>query len=193
MKVQGNSIQNRIQKFLFRYRITPHPVTNISPFEFLLNRKPHCQLDLIMPDVSIQVEKHQDTMLQKKKKQVRSFAIGDKVFVRDFSSKNTKWISGEISKVTGPLSYHILLSNGKTIRQHVDNIRKRSVGEEKGAVSKETFLTIPYSPTVSQAPLPNMAPSTNTPSSTPPPPPPPLRRSTRVRRAPKRIDGTVNY
>uniref|UniRef100_A0A1X7VSL3 Integrase catalytic domain-containing protein n=1 Tax=Amphimedon queenslandica TaxID=400682 RepID=A0A1X7VSL3_AMPQE len=53
MIIQGSSIQNCIQKFLFRYCITPHPVTNISPFEFLFNRKPFCELDLMIPDVSI--------------------------------------------------------------------------------------------------------------------------------------------
>ena len=43
-------------------------------------------MHLVMPDVSLLVEKCQDTMLQNK------FAL-----------------------------YHVLLTNGKTIRQHVDN------------------------------------------------------------------------
>uniref|UniRef100_A0A1X7VTX3 Uncharacterized protein n=1 Tax=Amphimedon queenslandica TaxID=400682 RepID=A0A1X7VTX3_AMPQE len=45
---------------------------------------------------------------------------------------------------------------GKIIRQQVDNIRKRSIGEEKGTNSMETFLTTPYSP---PTPPPPAAPS----------------------------------
>uniref|UniRef100_A0A1X7TGK1 DUF5641 domain-containing protein n=1 Tax=Amphimedon queenslandica TaxID=400682 RepID=A0A1X7TGK1_AMPQE len=97
----------------------------------------------MIPDVSIQVEKNQEAVVQKKKKHVRSFAIGDAVYVRDFSAKNTQWPLGE-----------------------------RSIGEKKGTNSKETFLTTPYSPSTPPLspplfplPFPSLPP--------PPAPPPP--------------------
>ncbi len=64
-------------------------------------------------------------------KSCRSFVVGEEVFAEDFSNSSEKWIPGVISKVTGPLSFQIDLSNGKTVRRHVDNVRKRVV-KKKG-------------------------------------------------------------
>ena len=145
VKLKGATIQRCIQKFLFRYHITPHPATNVAPFELLMNRKPRCQLDLIMPDTSVKFEKRQDTIMDKKEKQARSIVLGDAVYVRDFSARDTQWIPGEITKVTGPRSYHVLLKDGKTIRQHIDNITKRVVSKNsycdtKGHIHYYTIL-----------------------------------------------------
>ena len=96
-----------------------------------------------MPDTSVKVEKRQDTIMDKKEKQARSFVLGDAVYVRDFSARDTQWIPGEITKVTGPRSYHVLLKDGKTIRQHIDNITKRVVSKNTTVIPKDTFITTP--------------------------------------------------
>ena len=44
----------------------------------------------------------------------------DSVYVRDFTVRPLKWIPGTVVKVTGPLSYHIQLLSGETVRRHVD-------------------------------------------------------------------------
>ena len=38
------------------------------------------------------------------------------------------WRSGgEVVKIQGPLSYHVQLTDGRTVRRHVDVIRKRTL------------------------------------------------------------------
>ena len=38
-RIQEESIQVRMSKFLFDYRITPHATTGVAPCELLMNRK----------------------------------------------------------------------------------------------------------------------------------------------------------
>ena len=58
----------------------------------------------------------------------RTFQEGDEVYAEDFSARTEKWVPGVVHKVTGPLSYHIRLSDGRIIRRHVDSVRTRSSG-----------------------------------------------------------------
>ena len=50
--------------------------------------------------------------------------MGDSVYVRDFPSKN--WMTGSVSEVKDPLSYHVTLSDGRVVRRHVEHVRSRS-------------------------------------------------------------------
>ncbi len=125
--MQGGSIQENLSKLLFKYRITPHSTTGIPPSERLMGRCLRSRLDLLFPDVSSNVEDKQfkQKLAHDNMKSCRSFVVGEEVFAEDFSNSSEKW------KVTGPLSFQIDLSNGKTVRRHVDNVRKRVVKEGK--------------------------------------------------------------
>ena len=48
-KLQG-TMELRISKFLFKYRITPQTTTGLSPAELLMGRKLRTHLDLLHPD-----------------------------------------------------------------------------------------------------------------------------------------------
>ena len=48
-KLEG-SIQDRILRFLFKYRITPQTTTSLSPAEILMGRRLRSHLDMIHPD-----------------------------------------------------------------------------------------------------------------------------------------------
>ncbi len=63
----------------------------------------------------------QDSHHHDNKWQVRSFQVGDAVLTINFSY-GPKWIPGFIAKVTGPLSYQVMLGDGKTMRSHMDQI-----------------------------------------------------------------------
>ncbi len=126
--MQGGSIQENLSKLLFKYRITPHSTTGIPPSERLMGRCLRSRLDLLFPDVSSNVEDKQfmQKLAHDNMKSCRSFVVGEEVvFAEDFSNSSEKW------KVTSPLSFQIDLSNGKTVRRHVDNVRKRVVKEGK--------------------------------------------------------------
>lgn len=57
---QGNeSLEAKVSRFLFSYRITPHSTTGLSPAEMLMSRRPRSAFDLLLPDLKSKVEKKQ--------------------------------------------------------------------------------------------------------------------------------------
>ena len=50
-------MKEKLAKFLFNYRITPHASTGIALTELLMRRRLRSRLDLLKPDLSTNVEK----------------------------------------------------------------------------------------------------------------------------------------
>ena len=105
---------------LIKYRITPQSTTGLSPAQLLMGRRLRTHLDLLHPDISKVQDKQQKEVSGKAP---RTFKVGDKLFAKNFHG--TKWIPVVVSKVTGPLSYHVNTSDGLTLRRHVDHLRIR--------------------------------------------------------------------
>lgn len=103
------SIHDRLQRFLFKYRITPHSTTGISPAELLFGRRPHSILDCFQPEINMKVELKQNQQKQyhDPSKKLRP---QDKVLVEKFDSNPHKWLPGQVEAITGPCSYRIKLS-----------------------------------------------------------------------------------
>ena len=165
-RTPGATIQERLSKFLFTYRITPQTTTGIPPATLLMGRRLRSRLDRLFPDPSQHVENKQLKQAHQHDttKPLRTFEVSDTVYVKDFSTIPRTWIPGKISKVTGPLSYQVELSSGQVVRRHVDAIRRRDIRvpqQPAADVTVDDFL------------LPNLPPPPTL------PPPPPLRRSTR--------------
>ena len=120
----GDSIQERLSKFLFTYRIKPHTTTGV---ELLKSRCPKSRFDRLFPNMQKHVQQKQSkqAMHHDNSKPLRNFAVGDVVYTRDFSTPTVTWTPRSVVKVTGPLSYHIELADGRTVHRHVDAIRKR--------------------------------------------------------------------
>ena len=51
------------------------------------------------------------------------------MYVKNFSGKE-EWLPGIVSKVQGPLSYLILLDDGRVLRRHVDHVKLRETISE---------------------------------------------------------------
>ena len=166
----------RITHFLFKYRITPQTTTGLSPAQLLMGRRLRTHLDLLHPDTS----KVQDKQQVGSEKSPRTFKVGDKLFAKNFHG--TKWIPVIVSKVTGPLSYHVSTSDGIILRRHVDHVRIRHSDcteqpEEAFEESDNLFLS-PSQTTSAQTVSPEPGSSSATPS---PPLPPPVLPSDSVR------------
>ena len=58
-KLKQGPLEDRVMKFLFRYRITPQSTTGQSPSELLLGRRLRSHLDLLQPDLSSKVRQKQ--------------------------------------------------------------------------------------------------------------------------------------
>ena len=169
MKRNSNdSMDTRLARFLFRYRITPHTTTGVAPAQLLMGRLPRSHL--LKPDVATRVQQSQKTSHDLHTK-ARSFRVGDLVFVCDFPS-GTLWLPGRVVKVNGPLSYLIELQDGRTVRCHVDHVRSRTVDTSVlPSGGSDDMLDIPV-------------PSSEPVQVNPPVYEPVLRRSTRVSQPP---------
>ncbi|KAL1249315.1 hypothetical protein QQF64_020320 [Cirrhinus molitorella] len=100
MESQLVSPGQRLARFLFTYRNTPHTVTERTPAELFLKRQPRTRLSLIKPDVSDVVSKHQlqqQKVYDKKSKSLRTFSLGERVLVRERPSKSSGQQSERIS------------------------------------------------------------------------------------------------
>ena len=123
-----DTVREKLIKFLFKYRITPHSTTGIPPAELLMGRRLRSRLDLLQPSLTSKVQQSQMTQKQNHdtKKPYCQFAEGDLVYAENFSTnRDKKWLPGKVIMVTGPLSYVIELSDGNTVRRHVDHIKTR--------------------------------------------------------------------
>jgi len=63
-RVSGTTLQERVSKFLFKYRLTPHSVTGVAPSKLLFGRRIRCRLDSWFPDASHRVESQQQKQKQ---------------------------------------------------------------------------------------------------------------------------------
>jgi len=49
------------------------------------------------------------------------------MYARNFSVYGTPWLTGHITKLTGPVSVEIQLKDGSTVKRHFDHIRRMPV------------------------------------------------------------------
>ena len=85
-KASPGTVEDKVARLLFQYRITPHTTTRLSPSEMLMRRKLRSQLDRVKPDV-------QQRVIQKQSKQKldhdsrckdRQFSEGERVYAKNF-------------------------------------------------------------------------------------------------------------
>ena len=178
-KATEGSLEDKLSKFLFQYRITPHTTTGSSPAQLLMGRQPRSRLDLLRPNLASKVQQQQERQKANCDNQARprSFAVDDAVYVADLPARDT-WLPGTITRVLGSRTYEIRLSDNRTVRRHVDHLRSND--------SKSRIQDIP----TDWVPIPTPNSAQPPPSPTPPvapPPVPPLRRSGRTIRQPDRL------
>ena len=104
-KVTEGTLNTRLSKMLFTYRITPHGTTGVSPAQLLLHYQPRTRLDLLFPQVADRVENQQSRQKNSHDRtaQQRNFMQGQAVYARNFR-EGERWIPGHIVEVTGPVS-----------------------------------------------------------------------------------------
>lgn len=125
-KQERGTLQTKLSRVLFQYRITPQTTTGQSPAELLMGRKLKSRLDLIKPDTGRRVRRKQED--QKSQHDVhtqkRSFKIGEPVYVTNYG-RGEKWLQGTIESQTGPVSHVIRLTDNKLVKRHQDQMRRR--------------------------------------------------------------------
>lgn len=155
LKKTSGDLEDRLYRFLSRYRITPHATTGQPPATLLMNRHVRTRLDLVKPNQEATVlDKQEKSKLQHDTSAYnRDIFVGDCVQARNFAS-GPKWLFGTVEEKTGPVSYTVRLEDGRLWRRHVDHIRtrfpvepsvprvvqQRVVEDMAGAVSSPTRL-----------------------------------------------------
>ena len=176
-KITSGILEDRLARFLFQYRLTPHSTTGTSPAELLMGRKPCSTLDLLKPNIADRVCHNQQKQkaVHDKGTAQRTFEIGSPVFVKNFASGPT-WLAGNVTSTEGHYSYIIKLSDGRAVRRHGDHIRNRSTTVDETADTDDPLMD----PVVPSTQTDELSQETND-------SPPVLRRSTRNRRPPDRF------
>ncbi len=106
-------IQHELDNILFAYRNTPQTVTNKTPSELFLNRKPRTRLTMLKQDLKLTDNEF---------KNVISFNKGDIVYVKTKRGEDEKWIEGTILENVSNYTY-LVESNGKNTLVHVDDLK----------------------------------------------------------------------
>ena len=87
-KLTVGSLEARVARFLFTYRITPQTTTGISPSELLLGHRLCCHLDFICPNLDSKARQSQYRQKETHDfhAQDRDFQVGDHILAKNFSS-----------------------------------------------------------------------------------------------------------
>ena len=137
-------LRERINRFLAKYRTTPHVTTGVTPAELLCGRKLKTHLDLFHPTVQKSVAQHQQAQKANHDKTAheREFGVHDSVFVKNFG-RGEGWLPGQVVKSTGPVSYRVETKDGILRRRHVDHIKITCAEENnKDTASDEPNLAL---------------------------------------------------
>ena len=180
MKKLTGSLETRLSRFLFNYRITPQSTTGVSPAELMFNRRLRSRFDLLYPDVSKGVQAKQ--ILQQKSRSsvqgLRNFQPDNLVYCRHFSSTKPTWVPAVIKNKTGPLTYELKLTDGRIVRRHIDHIISR---ESNVDPPFDNFDDLDFSTSIPSAEQPSPSPYDKQMC-------PQIRRSTRIRKPPDRYE-----
>ena len=125
----SGSIQDRLARFLFSYRITLQSTTGSLPAELLMGRKLRSRLDLVKPNLAKRVKEKQLSQKQTHDKHCkeRFFSEGEEVFARDYRRNAvSKGLPGRIVDQTGPISFQVQLENGE-VKRYIIKIRCRGI------------------------------------------------------------------
>ena len=116
-RLSSGSLNTRLSRFLFHYRLMPHSATGVSPAEMVFGRKLRSQLDLLRPS-----EGRKARQSQKQQKRghdthaiPRSFTIGDSVYARNYGP-GPKWLPGQVVETEGSVMFQLQLADGRVIR-----------------------------------------------------------------------------
>ena len=163
---KGEGMRLALDRFLFKYRITPHTTTGVSPSELLLGRQVRTIYDLLKPSDAIEQRVIQQQIKQKayrdpKAPRAVELESGDNVMVRNYNKLKSEWVPATVEMRTGPVSYEVRTSDGQSMKRHLDQVITYDAKEEDNPPEPERPI-IPEQST--------------------------LRRSTRASKAPDRLD-----
>lgn len=187
----GGSLQTRLSRFRFKYLNTPHSTTGRTPAELMLGRPMRGILDLVHPDLSEKVERHQQAWKDRSDRRAcdRQFRVGEEVYVTAIPQSQHRWLPATVISVEGQ-SCKIRLTDGRVFTRHRSHLRTRHAAAPADDLQSSRHLSPPSTVTrqlppamswpMAAAALPPLPPAPPSPPSSPPDGPPrplPMTRS----------------
>ena len=212
LKTSKESWSVVLDKFLFKYRLTPHTTTGVSPSELMFKRKLRCRLDLLHPSdaMASRILRKQEDQKKHHSAYPRHLKVSEDtpIFIRNYAT-GPKFIPATVNERTGPVSFRCELEDGRIVKRHQDQIitgdgtiqapepvvslqpspeivaasEAPSITSDEVPSSFRGSISSRYSSGRSNSTMPS--PSVESP---PVAPVPTIRRSTRVSKPPKRLD-----
>ena len=125
-KLKEGTLEPKLARFLFTYRITPQSSTEVSPSELMLGQKIQSHLETLHPDLARKVRLSQEWQKrgQDSHARERNFEIGETVYVRNYGPGDM-WLRGKVTGIQGSTLHTVLLKDGRSVRRHTDQLRPR--------------------------------------------------------------------
>ena len=187
-RMSGGSVENKVSRFLFKYRVTPHSTTGVPPAELMFGRQLRTTLDLLQPSIGQNVRWSQAKQKEghDAHSKNRQFKEGDTVFVKCFSKADT-WLAGVIDRKQGPVSFRVVLDDDRVVRRHLDHIRARDCVERTDNDNTDIVEVLPLPVSEPEDEVLEFSHSTTSDGTSAP-----LRRSARLSRRPSRLIEETN-
>ncbi|XP_022791984.1 uncharacterized protein K02A2.6-like [Stylophora pistillata] len=124
--VGSDSVSRNLARFLLSYRTTPSSVTDRTPAELFLNRRPRTRLDLMHPDLrrKVSARQEEDKGNFDNLSRDREFSVGEEVSVENFRGE-PNWLEGTVVERTSPVSYEVQVDD-KVWKRRTDQLREKS-------------------------------------------------------------------
>ncbi|EYC19105.1 hypothetical protein Y032_0025g1176 [Ancylostoma ceylanicum] len=129
---EGRKMLESARDLLFEYRVTPHPAIGMAPAEMLMGRTLRTTLDILKTEkVGGGDSQYRRSMKNNydRKSRLRSFEVGQQVYLRNYSNRGEKWVPGIVTQVTGSNTYKVNFGYGTRLA-HADQLKKRVLIEE---------------------------------------------------------------
>ena len=125
-------IQTKLDRLLYKYRITPHSSTGKTPAQLMFNRELRSPFHLLQPGN----QGNQVSSIQNPRQNTRSFEVGAHVWARNFGSGD-KWIPGVVKKKLGNVTYEIDFKDKEASNRHINHLKERQGGKQNKLVGQE--------------------------------------------------------
>ena len=134
--LKEGDIQTKLDRLLYKYRITPHSTTGQTPAQMMFNRELRTPFHLLQPEsMSSEKVNNRKDVSEKKgvpllsqnqvSKKTRTLQEGALVWARNFS-QGEKWIPGVVERKLGKVTYEISFQGTKeNSNRHIDHLKER--------------------------------------------------------------------
>ena len=126
-KLKKISLEDRVMKFLFKYRITLQSTTGHSPSDLLFSRRLRSNLDLLRPDFNSKVCQIQNSQKQTHDyhTQEHSSEVDDLVLAKNYR-QGLPWLPGVIFNKRSSTLFLVQLADDSELQCHPYQLQHRS-------------------------------------------------------------------